>query len=187
LKSSYAIGRRFQVESFSSNWQLWEREKIAMALDAFVYCDCFEKHNLRCDPPAGIVVTIEPSGEPGCEAKDERSWSAFMAWKENKACLHQGMILLRHRLGTPDQIDRLRTELEKQKTSFPLLLNAILYSGTHTCDWIPISRMELLAEEVKRLAPEQADKFVADALQLFKIRIAELIIAAQHTGKPICF
>jgi len=75
-----------------------------MALDAFVYCDCFEKHNLRSDPPAGLVVKIEPSGEPGCEASDERAWSAFMAWKQTKACLHHGMILLRHRLGTPEQV-----------------------------------------------------------------------------------
>jgi hypothetical protein len=158
-----------------------------MGLDAFVYCDCFEKHNLRADPPAGLTVKIEPSGEPGCEAADERGWSAFMGWKQNKACLHPGMILLRHRLGTPEQVDRLRAELEKGKAAFPLLLQAVVYSGTHTCDWIPFGRIEELAEEVKQLAPEQADKSVADALQLFKIRMAELIIAAQHTQKAICF
>ena len=158
-----------------------------MALDAFVYCDCFEKHNLRSDPPAGLVVKIEPSGEPGCEASDERAWSAFMAWKQTKACLHHGMILLRHRLGTPEQVDRLRAELEKNLPAFPLLLKAVVYSGTHTCDWIPFARIDQLAEEVKQLAPEHADKSVADPLQLFKIRMAELIIAAQHAQKPICF
>jgi len=158
-----------------------------MGLDAFVYCDCFEKHNLRSDPPAGLVVKVEPSGEPGCADADERAWTAFMAWKQNKACLHPGMILLRHRLGAPEQVERLRTELEKDKASFPLLLKAVVYSGTHTCDWIPFARIEQLAEEVKQLAPERAEKSAADALQLFKIRMAELIIAAQHTGKPICF
>jgi hypothetical protein len=157
-----------------------------MALDAFVYCDCFEKHNLRSNPPAGLLVKIEPSGEPGCEAEDERGWSAFMAWKQNKACLHEGMILLRHKLGMPEQVDHLRTELEKNKGAFPLLLESVLYSGTHTCDWIPFNRIDQLAEEVKQLTPDCADK-VADALQLFKIRMAELIIAAQHTQKPICF
>jgi hypothetical protein len=158
-----------------------------MALDAFVYCDCFEKHNLRSDPPAGFVVKIEPSGEPGCESADERGWSAFMSWKENKACLHQGMILLRHKLGTPEQVDRLRMELEKNEAAFALLLKAVVYSGTHTCDWIPFNRIDQLAEEVKQLTPDRADKSVADALQLFKIRMAELIIAARHTQKPICF
>lgn len=158
-----------------------------MGLDAFVYCDCFEKHNLRSDPPAGLVVKIEPNGEPTCEPGDERGWSTFMAWKQTKACLHYGMILLRHRLGTPEQVDSLRAELERNKAVFPLLLQAVVYSGTHTCDWIPFTRINQLADEVKQLAPERADKRVADALQLFKIRMAELIIAAQHTQKAICF
>jgi hypothetical protein len=69
----------------------------------------------------------------------------------------------------------------------PLLMKSVLYSGTHTCDWIPISRIPELAEEVKQLAPERAHGPAADALQLLKIRLAELIIAAQHAGKPICF
>jgi hypothetical protein len=158
-----------------------------MALDAFVYCDCFETHNLRSDPPAGLNVKTDPSGDIACNAPDERSWSAFVAWKQSKACLHQGMILLRHRLGTSEQVDRLREELQKQPTPLPLLLERVLYSGTHTCDWIPSAHIAQLAEEVKQLTPERADRAIADALQLFKIRMAELIIAAQHAGKPICF
>ena len=158
-----------------------------MALDAFVYCDCYEKHHLRSDPPVGVIVKIEPSGDVSCSAADERSWSAFMAWKQTKACLHQGMILLRHRLGTSEQIDLLRAELQKLPKQLPLLLNSVLYSGTHTCDWIPSSRLTELAEEVKQLAPEHAQGAAKDALQLLKIRLAELIIAAQHVGKPICF
>jgi hypothetical protein len=158
-----------------------------MALDAFVFCDCYEKHNLRADPPAGVIVKIEPNGDLSCSAADERAWSAFLTWKQNKACLHQGMILLRHRLGTSEQIDLLRAELQKLSKPLPLLLNAVLYSGTHTCDWIPFARMPDLAEEVKQLAPEQAKGPLKDALQLLKIRLAELIIAAQHTRKAICF
>jgi hypothetical protein len=158
-----------------------------MALDAFVFCDCYEKQNLRSDPPAGVILKVEPSGEIACSAVDEGAWRAFLAWKQTKACLHHGMILLRHRLGSSEQIDLLRGELQKQRTPFPLLLEAVLYSGTHTCDWIPFSRVPQLAEEVKQLSLDQAQGALRDALQLLKIRLAELVIAAQHTGKPICF
>ena len=59
-----------------------ERKKIAMGLDAFVYCDCFEKQNLRCDPPAGLVVKIESSGEPNRRAAtSSTNGSPFRAWK----------------------------------------------------------------------------------------------------------
>jgi hypothetical protein len=158
-----------------------------MALDAFVYCDCFETHNLRCDPPVGLVLKPEPSGDLACDATDEERWSAFVDWKRNRACFHYGMILLRHRLGTPEQIEDLRGELQAQAASFPVLLNHVLYSGTHTCDWVPFELLGPLSSEVKHLAPEKCRPAVSDALQLLKIRMAELIIAAQHTKKPICF
>ncbi len=156
-----------------------------MPLDAFVYCDCFETNNLRCDPPGDIQVRLEPSGDLTCTPENDRAWSQFLAWKRTKACLHYGMILLRHRLGTTEQIDLLRAALAKQP--LPVLLEKVLYSATHTCDWIPSALVPRLAEEVKQLKPEHHDPAVASALQLFKIHMAELIIAAQHTGKPICF
>jgi hypothetical protein len=158
-----------------------------MALDAFVYCDCFETNNLRCNPPGGLKLRSEPSGDIACDAPTAEEWSAFIDWKRNRACLHYGMILLRHRLGTQEQVDRLRKELEPHAECFPVLLKNVLYSGTHTCDWIPTGLLSTLSEEVKRLAPERASPEAADSLQLLKIRMAELIIAAQHTKKPICF
>ena len=69
-----------------------------MALDAFVYCDCFETNNLRCNPPAGVKVRITPNGDLACDTPTDAEWSAFIDWKQNRACLHYGMILLRHRL-----------------------------------------------------------------------------------------
>jgi hypothetical protein len=158
-----------------------------MALDAFVYCDCFETENLRCDPPAGVKVVPRASGDLLCDTLDDEAWSAFVGWKHTKACLHHGMILLRHRLGTEKRIHALRTELQKESDRFPMLLEKILYSGTHTCDWIPLDYIDPLANEVKQLNASQAGRDVADALHLFQIQMAELIIAAKHTRKPICF
>jgi hypothetical protein len=97
------------------------------------------------------------------------------------------MILLRHRLGTENGINALRTELQKEANRYPMLLQKILYSGTHTCDWIPVEAIDPLANEVKQLNVSRAEREVADALHVFQIQMAELIIAAKHTGKPICF
>lgn len=158
-----------------------------MALDGFVYCDCYEKGNLRSNPPNGVNVVVTETGEISCETSDEDLWLKFSAWKRAKACLHTGMILVHLRLGKVAAIDALRAELQKEARDFPILLQNVVYSGTHTCDWIPVSKLPALAEEVKRLKPEAVSPGAADSVRLFKIKMAELIIAAQHVGKPICF
>lgn len=158
-----------------------------MALDAFVYCDCFEKDNLRSNAPAGVKVRVAPSGELTCETEEDSAWFAFNAWKQARACMHQGMILVHHRLGSTEAIDALRAELEKEPERFPILLQRVVYCGTHTCDWIPVQAIPRLTEELKVLNPDSFPTPVADTLRVFKIQIAELIIASNMTGKPICF
>lgn len=158
-----------------------------MSLDAFVYCDCFEKDNLRCDPPRGVMLKVASNGELTCDNADESSWMAFQAWKLTKACLHEGMILVRHRMGNDERIDVIRRELERTPEHYPILLRHVVYSSTHTCDWIPIEWLPSLIEEVKFLNPAAYSEDVSEALLHFKIQIAELIIASQLTHKPICF
>jgi hypothetical protein len=158
-----------------------------MALDAFVYCDCFERDNLRCDPPRGLKLRVSPNGDLLCEPPDDSAWHAFNAWKLAKACLHEGMILVRHRLGSPKAIEVIRTELQRDALRFPILLEKVVYSGTHTCDWLPLSCLPRLTQELKHVNPDPAHTPAADAVRLFKIQIAELIIAAQLARKPICF
>ena len=158
-----------------------------MPLDAFVYCDCFERENLRSDPPQGIVLKQEENGDVSCKSPDEKAWSAFVRWKQNKACMHPGMVLVHKRLGSTELVEALRTQLQKERARFPILLEKVLYSDTHTCDWIPFTQIEPLENEVAAINPEGADPEETDRVRLFKIQMAELIIAAKHTGKAICF
>lgn len=157
-----------------------------MALDAFVYCDCFEKDNLRSNPPGGLKLKVAPNGDVTCDAPTDHQWFAFSAWKQEKACTHQGMILKHHRLGTATILDPLRAELEKTDPErFPILLENILYSSTHTCDWIPLRALPQLTEELSQLDCQTVRS--AEALRHLKIQLAELVIAAQMAHKPICF
>ena len=95
------------------------------------------------------------------------------------------MILKHHRLGTAHQITPLRQQLRNDEARFPILLNKILYSDTHTCDWIPLPILPQLTEELKHLNPPATPQ--GEALRHLKIQLAELIIAAQMANKPICF
>ena len=157
-----------------------------MALDAFVYCDCFEKDQLRSSPPSGLELRVGANGEVTCHGATDQQWSIFCSWRHRKACPHVGMILKHHRLGTAKQIDALRDQLEnKERARFPILINKILYTGTHTCDWVPLNALPELTEELKQMNPPKTPE--GDALRHLKIQLAELIIAAQMMQKPICF
>jgi hypothetical protein len=158
-----------------------------MALDAFVYCDCFEKDNLRCNPPGDLKLSVDANGDISCRAPTEADWFAFSAWKQNKACIHPGMILIHHCLGTTDEIDLLRADLQPTPARFPTIYSKILYSSTHTCDWISVESGLQLTEELKNLNGEFFRGPNGDKWRLFKIKMAELVIASQHTRKPICF
>ena len=156
-----------------------------MALDAFVYCDCFEKENLRCGPPGQVQLKVAPTGEVTCIAPSDHAWFSFVSWRQSKACTHPAMILKHHRLGTADQIIPMRQQLANKENQFPILLQNILYSDTHTCDWIPLRLLPQLTDELKHLDPPATPP--GEALRHLKIQLAELIIAAQMANKPICF
>jgi hypothetical protein len=130
---------------------------------------------------------VDANGEVTCNPPDDSAWHAFTAWKLAKACLHQGMILVRHRLGNESSIEQIRAELAKQARTIPILLNQVVYSGTHTCDWLPLQALPALTEELKNLEPGPSQNSSADTLRIFKIQMAELVIAAQLAHKPICF
>jgi hypothetical protein len=158
-----------------------------MGLDAFVYCDCFERDNLRCSPPSGAKIIVAEDGNILCESPDDEVWAAFNVWKSTKACLHSQMIVAHRMLGGNGLIEQLRAEILKDRARFPLLLRKVLYNGTHTCDWIPLEHLEQLGAEVKLLSEHRLKGAAGDALHLFQIQLAELIIAAQVVKKPICF
>jgi hypothetical protein len=132
-----------------------------------------------------LQLKVAPTGEVTCIAPSDQAWFAFTSWRQSKACTHPAMILKHHRLGTAAQIDPIRQQLADYRSHFPILVEKILYSPTHTCDWIPLQLLPQLTEELKHLDPPPSP--AGEALRHLKIQLAELIIAAQMAHKPICF
>jgi len=90
-------------------------------------------------------------------------------------------------LGNVARICYLRDEISQafgQKAGASLLLNAVLYDGTHCGDLIQIEDRDRLKEEVewlRKVGPAEPDmaSFLSD--------IEELIFASQRCGNPIVF
>lgn len=159
-----------------------------MGLDATVYCDCFETGRLKERPPNPALVDVCDNGSLECRSDDSKVLSAFDEWRQRRACEHEEGVLLSHWIGNASHVGLLRSELEKDATKFSILLEKVLYSGTHTGDYLSGKDVLKLQKELKALAEFAAsDKDSQSFVDEFRVQIAELANAALSVKKPISF
>ena len=159
-----------------------------MGLTATVYCDCLERGRLTVPPHRDGFVCVEPSGArspvsvPTLEASVE-----FDTWNDS-ACIHKGGELLWRRIGNIAFVATLRTALEADGVSLPVLLDKFLYDGVHCGDWIVYEDVLTLAEEAKALREIRLDAADAhECLVRFRVNLDDLLEAALSVRKPIEF
>jgi hypothetical protein len=191
-----------------------------MGLDAWVHCDCFEKGRLKTPLPTGLKLLLEDAGglyfQPDEKIKittnrDELRMK-FDLWRLEEACEHPRMKLIEHRLGNISLIGLLRHELSRLPGEYPVLLQKVIYSGSHAGDFLPIEFLPALELEVQKLQTHPVEKHkLTKRLQTwwpgfgrsqnwklpserthrflvyFQKQIEELIEAAMTVKKPICF
>ncbi len=160
-----------------------------MSLDAFVFCDCFERGRLKEPPPAGcrIVVGTDGSVENVGEKTPEGAL-AFDDWRWYRMCEHPEGILLHHRIGNIALVSILRAELRRFPDRFPMILSKVVYNGIHASDFIPAQDVERLRPELKALAEVHSkDANVEWFLRSFEMQMSELVDCALRVDKPISF
>jgi hypothetical protein len=94
--------------------------------------------------------------------------------------------ILRKRLGNIALIAFLREWISDVKDAaqlFPIILGAVLYSGTHSGDEIALSDIPALERELKQLANSTHN----DAVISFVSDMRELCAASIETDNPIVF
>src|SRR4051794_1580466 len=106
-----------------------------MGLDVMVYCDCYEKGKLRTPLPQPELVYTDASGQMCLQGEDPRAdQHRFDAWQQ-EACEHGPLgWLVSHGLGNVARSGLLRELLSQTPDLFPLLLEKVLYNGTHCGD-----------------------------------------------------
>jgi len=159
-----------------------------MGLDATVYCNCFEEGRLRTPPLSEWKVYVCEDGCLNSGAKDIKLQMAFDAWYLEKACEHENGILVHHRIGNISLIAFLRKILASRAPDFPIILEKILYSGTHCGDFIEPEYFDELEKEINKLSLFAAtDQETKKALEKIQIQLSQLLQAASSVHKPIVF
>jgi hypothetical protein len=158
-----------------------------MGLDAFVFCDCYEKGRLKRKPPDPDLVYVLPNGDLACRRKDSKVLGRFDRWREN-ACEHEAGMVAGDWLGNESSIGSIRKELSRRPRDFPTLLKRVVYSGTHCGDHLTLKMVAKLQMELDRLKVHRSGNKELDlGIQKLRRQLQKLVHASLKIGKPIAF
>lgn len=159
-----------------------------MGLDATVYCNCYEINSLKELPPYAELVFVTRDGSLDCKSEDLDKLFEFDQWSFHRACEHENGVLLHYRIGNIALVSLLHNELSREAEKFPILLQKVLYSGTHAGDYLSLDIVGNLKKELDYLAglvcsDERSQKFVVE----FRQQLIELVETSLKVKKPISF
>lgn len=158
-----------------------------MGLDAQVHCNCFEKGLLRSEPDKEWEVSIADDGSRITGSDSLEAQIAFDRWNES-ACDHEDGIAIHERIGNIALVATLRAILEAEAHQLPILLEHVLYSGSHCGDWLTISQVRELEQELKVASSiHGSDQVQEEYLQNFIKTMHRLLAYSLLLEKPIVF
>lgn len=153
-----------------------------MGLNASIRCNCIKEGKVPPHPFPEILA-FDESGEPTLKGRhDVDLWLKHDKWYRD-SCPHSGC-LMEKRLGNVASVAYVREFLQSNSpNSFPILLGRVVYSGTHSGDWIVASDVPQLLLEARTLQGLSNDQVVVQ----FTNDMVELAEASIATGNPIVF
>ena len=165
-----------------------------MGLDAFVYCDCVEKNRLRIPHPFPKLLFIDRNGCPEVRTRDAKKVAMHDKWVESSPCRHEQMFLEGRYLGNVGLVDlvcdALRRTTKNPAHKYPVLWSKVVYSGTHTGDFLNVRDVSKLKAEVGQLhATNFKEQGVEESKAIvgFLSALQKLIKASLKVRKPIAF
>jgi hypothetical protein len=155
-----------------------------MGLNAWVRCNCIKEGNAPPHPFPKLLA-FDETGEPILKDDgdvDLNMWLKHHKWYRD-SCPHSGS-LVEKRLGNITAVAYVRGFLEDNSShGFPLLLERVVYSGTHSGDWVAACDVPQLLTETQRLQGLTNDPLILQ----FTNDVVELAEASIATGNPIVF
>ena len=155
-----------------------------MGLDAFVCCNCIKEGKAPPHPFPELLV-FDQTGEPTLKSDREISLERWLTHDEwyRSSCPHSGY-LIEKRLGNIARVAYVRGFLQDNSPNdFPVLLEHVVYNGTHSGDWIAARNVPQLMNETRKLQGLTSDAFIVE----FTNDMMELAQASIATGNPIVF
>ena len=168
-----------------------------MGLDAVIFCDCIEKNRLKVPHPYPRLLYVSSNGSPEIRSKDSIKIEEHDKWMEIPPCQHESMMVDGCFLGNMALIERMRNALAAVSRrpplpTFPVLLGRVIYSGTHTGDYLTIAQVRKLAMELQQLKSFHLRQVGVSSANLQAImsvisKLDKLVRTSRKVRKPIAF
>lgn len=158
-----------------------------MSLDGLGRCTCIRDGKAKPYPFPDRPIFHE-SGEPTLTGDpSEQEWEAHDQWL-GESREHEGYLLALF-LGNIPRVGNLRSFLRHLRGTpgprFSILLEKVLYDGTHTGDWISSKIAEKLLKEVDIVL--RSRDILEDSEKEFFNNMKLLCEASVATGNPVVF
>jgi len=158
-----------------------------MGLDAVVFCDCYERGRTKRVPSEFGLLDVQRNGALEPRSGNPEMLDQFDAWRR-RACRHEEGMMVGESLGNATQVGELRDALRPKGSLFPILLGKVIYSGSHTGDYLSPRDVAKLAIELDRLKRiGTSEKTLDRDLQTFRRKLEKLVRVALKIKKPIAF
>ncbi len=168
-----------------------------MGLDATVYCNCIERGLLRVPHPYPDLLFLDDDGKPGIHSSDLETQIQHDKWEYGSPCAHDCMQAASERLGNAGgigYIGDLLADISKRPggPALPVLLENVLYSGTHCGDFLTILQVSQLDDELQQLkrvdiALGGITRRDQDLIRTLVAKLQKLVDASRLMNKPISF
>ena len=159
-----------------------------MGLDAFVYCDCYEKGKLKTQPPDPELVYVDKNGRVDCRNCSDEQLDSFDLWVESQPCEHEEFTLADCYVGNAWLVRQFHEVLVREHWKFPVILFKVLYNGTHTGDAVYRDDILCIEKELNELKKFKCDDpEMNEWLRDFRKGLSLVVKAALKVDKPIVF
>ena len=157
-----------------------------MKLQAYVFCDCYERGCLKQQPPNPEIVVVLPNGDLGYSHATRKEHAAFVAWRSN-ACRHPEGVVTGGQLGYKLPRHILHRAMLAHQRTVPLFVRKVIGCQPHTRNsHLTFKQVEKLQVELTRLKNVHLpDPKLGLELRCYRNQCKQLIRAAVKLRKPI--
>ncbi|MFQ5686185.1 MAG: hypothetical protein ACE5GV_05940 [Candidatus Scalindua sp.] len=159
-----------------------------MGLDATVYCNCYEKGDLKTLPHPEWRLKRDTDGSLICINDNIDIDLEVDQWILNNMCKHENGEALSHYIGNISMVGHIRSILEPHQNNIPIIFQQIIYSGSHCGDFIPYSEIPSLVSEINFISKlSYSDKDDNQIHKQFVEQLQNLVDACNEFDNPIAF
>lgn len=157
-----------------------------MKLQAYVFCDCYERGCLKRQPPNPEIVVALRNGDLGYYSATRKQHTAFIAWRSN-ACRHPEGVVIGGQLGYRLSRQVLYRAMLKHARSFPVFIRKVLGCKPHQNNsHLSVRQVEKLQDEIVRLKGiHLPDPKLDLELRCYRNQCRQLVRAALKFRKPV--